>query len=80
VKNKLISIDFPNDQVNNISGEIVFFRPSDKAKDIIVPVLPDASGNQVISSEKLTHGLYRMQISWEFDKVKYYKEGVIVIN
>lgn len=63
-----------------IKGDIVFFRPSDKTKDITVAVNPDAAGEQLISGDNLSSGLYRVQVGWEVDGVTYFKEGVIVLN
>ena len=81
IENGSVKMTFPAEfNGKTIKGDIVFFRPSDKTKDVIVAVDPGAAGEQVISSEKLSSGLYRVQVGWEVDGVTYFKEGVVVIN
>lgn len=63
-----------------LSGEIIFFRPSDADKDFKVPMQFDTNGVQVISGAKLCRGLYKMQFSWRMGSSDYFKEEVIFIQ
>lgn len=77
----IVKIMFPAESNGrSIKGDIVFFRPSDKTKDVSFAVAPDTNGEQTISADKLSSGLYRVQVGWEVDGVTYFKEGVIVLN
>ncbi len=81
IENGSVKMVFPAEfNGKAMKGDIVFFRPSDKTKDVSVAVAPSANGEQLISSEKLSSGLYRVQVGWEADGVTYFKEGVIVLN
>ncbi len=64
---------------NNFSGIINFFRPSDASKDVQLK-MAFVNNQQIIDKRTLQHGSYKMQLSWENDGKKYYKEEVIFID
>ena len=81
VSGKTIELSFPQEIISgNFSGDIYFFRPSDAGKDIKFSMKPGAGGKQVIESNQLIHGSYKMQMSWQKDGKKYFKEEVIFIQ
>ncbi len=81
VEGKSISLFFPETMVNNsFGGEVLFFRPSDSAKDIKVQLAPDAKNKQLIISSLFEHGEYKMQLSWHSGGKEYYKEETIFIQ
>lgn len=61
-------------------GTVNFFRPSDSSKDFNAELKFDAGGKQIIASNKLEKGLYKMQLSWESGGKNYFKEQVITIK
>lgn len=61
-------------------GEIYFFRPSDSDKDVKMELKFGANGEQLIQSDKLQHGIYNMQLSWQQGGKSYFKESVINIK
>ena len=63
----------------DFKGDINFFRPSDSSKDIAVK-MNFVNNEQVISTAALSHGVYRMQLSWESKGKTFFKEEVIFIN
>jgi len=65
--------------LSNFSGTINFFRPSDASKDLKMK-MAFVNNQQVIDKHVLQHGSYKMQLSWENDGKKYYKEEVIFIE
>lgn len=67
----LISKDF--------SGDINFFRPSDSDLDVKMKMNFN-NGQQVIDTKDLTHGTYKMQLSWISNGKHFFKEEVIFIN
>jgi len=80
VDKKLI-IDYePDVLTKDFIGEINFFRPSDSDKDMKVKMNPDIDGVQTIDISSLTHGMYKLQLSWNCNGKKYYKEDVLFIK
>ena len=78
--NSNIELQFqPEFKSKKISGEIVFFRPSDAAKDFETPITLNEDGQQKVGLNKLSKGMYKMQISWKADSKSYFSEETIVI-
>lgn len=73
-----VRLAFP-EQLSRINGEIHFFCPSDSRQDFKVPVRPNADNQQIVSTQKLKTGLWRVKIDWKADGKSYFKEEVIVI-
>jgi len=81
VNGKEVQLKFPEAIKNSsIKASILFYRPSESAKDFSVNISADADGNAVVSSDKFTKGVYRMHIDWTMNGISYYNEGVIHIN
>ena len=62
-----------------ITGEILFFRPSDASKDFKTDVALNADAHQKISLKNLSKGMYKMQISYKDAQTPYFTEQTIVI-
>lgn len=73
-----VEIQFPK-SLSSIRGEIHFFCPSDSRQDFRVPVTPNADYKQVISTQGLKPGLWRLKIDWRASQKSFYKEEVIII-
>jgi len=71
IDSALLSSDF--------SGTINFFRPSDSKKDVELK-MNFVNNEQVIDTKQLSHGAYKLQLSWTSNQKKYFKEEVIFIN
>ncbi len=71
IDSALLSKDF--------NGTITFFRPSDSSKDVSMK-MNFANNQQVIDNKQLTHGTYKLQLSWTSNQKSYFKEEVIFIN
>ncbi|GEO05755.1 hypothetical protein AAE02nite_34190 [Adhaeribacter aerolatus] len=63
-----------------ISGTISFFRPSDGSQDFEVPVNLNESQNQILNTEKLAKGLWRVKISYNRGNQNYYNETRITLK
>ena len=63
----------------NVSGEIVFFRPSDKTKDFATSIQLNSEAQQFINLKNVSKGMYKMKVSWKADNTDYFTEEVIVI-
>lgn len=75
-----ISIQFPVNAPNAISGDVVFFRPSDKSLDLRFPIEIDEQSQMNINKSALQKGMYKMQISWIMNETSYFNEEIIVIQ
>ncbi|MGZ3862162.1 MAG: FixH family protein [Bacteroidia bacterium] len=64
----------------NFKGEINFFRPSDADKDLKVQMNPDIDGMQTVPIGKMSHGMYKVQMSWVSDGKNYFHEDVVFIK
>jgi hypothetical protein len=81
VSNRKVTLTFPKQTTaSRVKASVLFYRPSDSSKDFKIEVSPDTSGSCIIVSEKLSRGIYRMQVDWSVDGVAYYNEGVVNIN
>lgn len=74
---QFVSIDFPESlQSNQITGEILFYRPSDSELDIKIPISL-INQKQVIPVSSLKKGFWRIKLNWSYKDKNYYKESVI---
>ena len=69
----------PEFKSKKLTGEIVFFRPSDASKDFKTSIVLNEDGKQKIGLSNLSKGMYKMQISWKDEKTPYFSEETIVI-
>jgi len=75
-----LQIQFPKELLHNkITGDILFFRPSDAKKDILRSVSCSDSGVQELPLHLFSKGLYRVQIDYASGDKKYYFEQNIMI-
>jgi len=78
ISGKQFILSLNSSQLNpSFSGLVFFYRPSEKALDKEYPIQFDKSGQQIIDLSKFKNGVYKVQISWENNSIKYYKEGTI---
>ncbi|MEJ2103058.1 MAG: FixH family protein [Ignavibacteriaceae bacterium] len=76
-----LSILFPKDYLNkNITGEIYFYRPSNPNLDFKIPLLLNDVGNQIIPTQRLEKGFWRLKLNWMMDGDGYYNEKAITVE
>ncbi len=75
----ILNISYP-EVLQNISGKILLYRPTDAKQDITIPVKADEKFVQQIPLNQLEKGLWRVKIQWKADEVEYYNEEAIVLN
>jgi hypothetical protein len=76
-----VSILFPVDYMTeNISGEIYFYRPSNPQLDFELPLHPGEDGSQVIPTQRLEKGFWRLKLNWTMGGNGYYNERAITIE
>ena len=67
------------DSTTECHGTIQLIRPSNARLDRTLSLIMDSSGCQVISTQGMTKGLWRIYVDWGIDSVGYYDESRIVI-
>jgi hypothetical protein len=79
VNDSMVSVIFPDElKGQKIVGKMLFFRPSDAKKDLLIDIeLKD--GVQNFSKELFSPGMYKLQIDYETSTKKYFEEKQIMI-
>jgi hypothetical protein len=81
LENSFIRLVFPKEFVQkSLNGTILFYRPSDSKKDFALSLSIDTSAQQIISTQNLDKGYWKIKLNWMQDSVEYYKESSFVIN
>jgi hypothetical protein len=75
---KELKITFPP-SYQNVTGEILFYRPADAKKDFSLPISADSSGSQLIDISPLIPGYWKIKILWNMNGTQYYYEKNIMI-
>lgn len=80
-ENGFIRLSFPKSYIQkSVNGTIQFYRPSDSKKDFTLPISIDTSAQQIISTQNLEKGYWKLKLNWTQDSLGYYKESSLVIN
>jgi len=75
-----IKIAFPDTIAHqSVNGTINFYRPSDSSKDVLLPLKPNANGQQEIELSQFIKGLYQVKINWTAATQEYYYETYLTI-
>lgn len=62
------------------TGTLTFYRPDNRKKDFIVPLLLTAGNKQAVQVGNLEKGLWRVKVRWNHNHEEYYREEAIVIQ
>lgn len=80
IANNSFTVVFPSVFKNKqVIGNIEFYRPSDKSKDLKLPIQLHDNLEQAVDLKKLSKGMYKMNVSWTVDKTSYFTEETVVI-
>lgn len=60
-------------------GEVTFYRPSDRLQDFRVKIPAKHPNRQVIPTQSLTKGNWRVQFTWTDGRLEYFKEEQIFL-
>lgn len=63
-----------------VKGTVTLFKPSDKLSDKEFDLDISESGNQILSTQGFSPGMYKLKIDWQSGDSTFYQEGVIMIN
>ena len=75
-----IHFKYPESQVQGISGQVQFFRPSDSRMDKVYDIKPEKDGIQRISVKSLEKGLWQIKVNWSYGSDEYQEEKNIMIQ
>lgn len=75
-----VRISFPKTFHEKISGEIVFFRPSDKKLDFRQDLNIDSNGVQFVDFRGKSKGLWKAELNWKAGSREYLTEEIISIQ
>jgi hypothetical protein len=78
IAERQIVLQFPEDQ-EQITGKVLFFRPSNSNLDFSIPLQLNDQSIQNIPIQALATGLWRIKIDWSANGKDYYKEERIVL-
>jgi hypothetical protein len=81
VNDNQVNIVFP-DTVRSlgITGEVVFYRPNNKALDYTEKISLDNAGKMSIAKTKFASGMYQAKVMWKSADQDYYYESTIHIK
>lgn len=66
------------ENIDRVRGVVHFFCPSDSRQDFRVPLQPNANGKQVVSTQGLKSGLWKVKVDWKGDGKAFYKEEAVI--
>jgi|ERR1035438_420318 hypothetical protein len=76
-----ITVSLPPGQAQgSVSGSVELYRPSAADMDRAVRLDPDAGGVQRLDASGMAPGLWKVRVSWTFDKRNYYLEQKVVVG
>lgn len=75
-----IVVKFPEYLESSISGNILLYRPNDSKMDVNLPIETNENMIQIINSEKMAKGFWKVKIDWMLNDSSYYNEDFIVIK
>ncbi len=76
-----IVLNFPSiAKEKNISGTILLYRPADRNLDTSIPIETDSTLTQVIKTNSILPGLWKVQVSWAIDSIKYFSEEILMVE
>jgi len=81
LENGFVRLAFPKSySQKKLTGTIQFYRPSDSKKDFALAVSIDTVAQQLIPTQNLEKGYWKVKVNWTLDSIEYYKESSFVIN
>jgi hypothetical protein len=70
----------PGQAQGSVKGTVELYRPSAAGMDRSVRLDPDARGVQRLDASVLAPGLWKVRVSWTFEKRNYYLEQKVVVD
>lgn len=78
---KEIVLNFPSiSKGKNIGGKILLYRPADRNLDTTIPIKVDTSLTQIINTNSILPGLWKVQVKWSIDSTTYFNEKILMLQ
>lgn len=65
---------------DSTTGSLTFYRPANRKRDFVVPLLLAAGNRQTVQVGGLEKGLWRVKVRWSYLHEAYYREEAILIQ
>jgi len=76
-----LTLRFPElSNADQYSGEVHFYSPVEKKRDLTLPLKLDTARSQTILLNALEKGRYQIKIDWKAGGVSYYQEEEITVE
>jgi nitrogen fixation protein FixH len=62
-----------------LEGVVELYRPSDRTKDVRLPLKMNSANVQSISGADMLPGMWRIKIQWTHASRKFYHEDIVMI-
>ena len=75
-----INLSFPDSFLQQVNyGKLYFYRPSDSRKDFTVPIKLDNKGSQIVNTNKIEKGYWKVEIQWTMNNKDYKMDKSVLI-
>jgi hypothetical protein len=76
-----IKLSFPKIfSAESLMGTVTLYRPANDKNDFTIHVSTDTSRIQLIPTENMSKGLWKVRVDWSADDVTYFNETPIMVN
>lgn len=75
-----VVITFPKEVKAPYTGKVLFYRPSNSADDVSIPVNTNTEGQMLVPVAKLKKGNYSVLVDWVGGSTKYFNKLIIFIQ
>lgn len=76
-----IQLQFPKiSKSENINGNILLYRPSERNKDLSIIIQPDSNYLQTINTANMLSGMWKVKVDWTADSISYLNDDIIMVQ
>jgi len=76
-----VKVKFPGSlSKENITGKINFYRAMDKKKDFSIDISKNENGEQLVPTDKLDKGNWKVEVVWKMNDKEYFNQSEIFLN
>lgn len=76
-----VKIKFPGGlSKEDVTGKISFYRAMDKKKDFSIDISKNENEEQLIPTDKLDKGRWKVEVMWKMNNKEYFSQSEIFVN
>jgi nitrogen fixation protein FixH len=75
-----VVLTFPKDITGPLTGTVLFYRPSNSAEDVSMPISIGQDGKMVVPTAKLKKGNYSVLVDWKAGATKYFNKLILFVQ